>query len=180
MNNQVLPASLKRNHGQYYIDSNFHGSWLTRIKAQVNDTSRPILAAVSWLPWSLLLMRNIELQNKQTRPTEDLVNTNSSNDADTQLSAVHSSAQNAVQSSAGQLISPPPSRPATPELPPVPPPSPTFETRTAFLSRPCIPDYSLYRAAPASNGGNRNGQGDKVGSIRCPVSNISHSLRTLT
>lgn len=113
-------------------------------------------------------MRNIELQYKQRRPTEDPVNTNSSNEADTRLSA--------VQSSAGQLISPPPSRPATPELPPVPPPSPTFETRTAFLSRPCIPNYALYRAAHAPNGETRNGQGDKVGSIRSPFSNISLHL----
>lgn len=150
----------------------FQFSWFVanKNKAKVNDTSRPILVVVSWLRWSFLLMRNIELQYKQRRPTDDLVNNNSSNEADTQLSA--------VQSSAGQLTSPPPSRPASPELPPVPPPSPTFETRTTFLSRPCIPNYAPYRAAPAPKGENRTGQGDEVGSIHSPVSNISsHSQR---
>lgn len=147
----------------------FQVSWLKNSKKQVNDhISRPILAiAVSWLSRSLMLMTNTELQNMQTRLAEDLANTDSSNQAETQPSAAHSFGQNAAQSLAGQMMSPPPSRPATPELPPVPPPSPTFSARAALLSRPCIPNYSLYHyhAASAPNGGNENGQGDKVSSI---------------
>lgn len=56
-----------------------------------------------------------------------------------------------MESSATEIISPPPSRSATPELPPVPPPSPTFGARVALLSRPCV-----------SNRRNRNGQANKV------------------
>lgn len=141
------------------------------LKKQVKDNiSRPILAIAvsllsrSWIPHDKMLNRKTCMQ---TRLTDDLAHPDSSNQAETQPSAAHSFGQNAAQSLAGQMISPPPSRPATPELPPVPPPSPTFSARAALLSRPCIPNYSLYHyhAASAPSGGNENGLADKVSSI---------------
>lgn len=84
-----------------------------------------------------------------------------------------------MESSATEMISPPPSRPATPELPPVPPPSPTVGARDAFLSRPCVPNDSLHHAASAPNGEKRKGQVNKV-SVICnlPLWGITCMWRT--
>lgn len=117
----------------------------------------------------------------QTKPTaEDPVNNDSSNEAGTQPSADQSS-------DTIQLISPPPSRPATPDLPRVPLPSPSYTAKASFLSKPCIPSYSLYRPASGPTGGTWNDQADRVTShfpisIFCnPISNnISSHYRTNT
>ncbi len=94
---------------------------------------------------------------KQTRVIEDGDNSNPSNGAEPQPSTTRSLAQNAMESSATGMLSPPASRPGTPELPPAPPPSPTVGARDAFLSRPCVPNYSLHHAASTPNGEKRNG-----------------------
>lgn len=93
---------------------------------------------------------------KQARVTEDGDNSNASNGAEPQPSTTCSVAQNAMESAATGMLSPPPSRPGTPELPPAPPPSPTVGARDAFLSRPCVPNYSLHHA-DSTNGEKRNG-----------------------
>lgn len=104
-----------------------------------------------------LWVQVLNSEKKQTRVTEDDVNSKPSNGAEPQPSTTCSVAQNAMEPSATGVLSPPSSRPATPELPPVPPPSPTVGARDTFLSRPCVPSYSLYHAASTQNREKRNG-----------------------
>lgn len=126
-------------------------------KKQANDTSQPVpTTSVSWLSRSLWV-QVLNSVKKQTRVTEDSDNSNPSNGAEPQPSTTRSPAQNAMESSATGMLSPPASRPGTPELPPAPPPSPTVGARDALLSRPCVPNYSLHHAASTPNGEKRNG-----------------------
>lgn len=94
---------------------------------------------------------------KQTRVTEDGDDPNPSNEAEPQPSTTRSVVQNAMELLATGMLSPPPSRPGTPELPPAPPSSPTVGARDAFLSRPCVPNYSLHHANSTPNGEGKNG-----------------------
>lgn len=135
-------------------------SWplLIYSKKQVNNKSQPVpTTTVSRLSRSLKWVQVLNSLKKQTRVTEDGDNSNPSNGAEPQPSTSRSVAQNAMESTATGMLSPTPSRPGTPELPPAPPPSPTFGTRNGFLSRPCVPNYSLHHAASTLNVEKRNG-----------------------
>lgn len=104
----------------------------------------------------------------QTKPKEDGVSKGSSDETGTQPPTVQSLAEKMTPPPSPLAPPSPPATPEPPELPRVPPPSPSFGAKASFLSKPCIPNYSLcYRAAsaPAPTGGNRNGECDKVSSI---------------